>query len=176
MSGTVDDDEQLYRRIQERIGDQLCYRVENGRISFSQAAFNDPAKSPSVDRAILKYGADPHLSRKSVHDGIVSLQAAAIRRLGSTIQQFDSKGRPTAEKYDVDVTPDPKLGNCSHALVIMSPATFGSGTFKRLKEGLARLADEAGWTVEPQSKLPNRYSYQLRDLLSCLWHRLRGRV
>ena len=54
MSGVVGDDEQLYRRIRESTGQQLCYQVVDGRIVFLHAAFNDPKKRPSVDRAILK--------------------------------------------------------------------------------------------------------------------------
>lgn len=175
MSRAVDDEEQLYRRVQENVGEQLCFKVVDGRTVFLHAAFNDPKKSPSVDRAVLKYAGNPHLSRKSAQDGIVSLQATGIRRLGP-IQKLDGKGNPTNDKYDVDVTADPKLGNCSHALVVMSPSTSGSSTFKRLKEGLARLATEADWTVEPHSVLPKRYGHQLRDILIGLLHRLRGHL
>jgi hypothetical protein len=135
------------------------------------ASFNDPQKHPSVDRAILKYRRDPHLSRLSAADGIVSLHAAAIRRLGP-IPNATEKGKPTTEKYDVDVTANPLVGNCAHAVVAMSPSTFSGGTFKRLKEGLARLATEAGWAVRPQSALPERFGYQFRDAWICLLHRL----
>jgi hypothetical protein len=174
MTYAVGDDEQLYRRVQEHVGGQFCYQVDGDRIVFLHAAFNDAQKRPSVDSAILKCRRDPHLSRRSAEDGIVSLQAAAIRRLG--IPKHKDKGKSTGEKYDVDVTADPVSGNCSHALVVMSPSTAGSGTFRRLKEGLARLATEAGWKVEPNSVLPKRYGYQFQDILICLLHRLRGRI
>jgi hypothetical protein len=175
MTGAVSDEEQLYRRVQESVGKQLCYEVVGGQPVFLHAAFNDAKKRPSVDRAILKCGRDPHLSRQSTHDGIVSLQAAAIRRLGP-ITKMSEKGKPTKDKYDLDVTADPVSGNCSHALVVMSPSTAGSGTFMRRKEGLVRLANETGWTVEPHSALPRRYGYQFRDILMCALHRLRGRL
>jgi hypothetical protein len=175
MSSEVGDDEQLYRRIQEKIGEQFCFEVVDGRTVFLHAAFNDPKKNPSVDRAILKYRSNPHLSRMSVHDGIVALQAAGIRRLGP-ITKMSERGRPTDTKYDVDVAADPRFGNCSHALVVMSPSTPGSATFMRLKEGLVRLANEAGWMIEPHSKLPKRYGHQFRDILNCLLHFLRGRL
>ena len=175
MTGAVGDDEQLYRRVQDRVGEQLCYQIVDGRPVFLHAAFNDPKKRPSVDRAILKYRGDPQLSRQTAQDGIVSLQAAGIRRLGP-ISKVNEKAKPTGDKYDVDVTADTVLGNCSHAVVVMSPSTPGSGTFKRLKEGLARLATEAGWAVQPHSVLPERYGYQFRDVLNCLLHRLRGRL
>ena len=127
MTGAVGDNEQLYRRVQEHVDRQLCYRVDGDRIVFLHAAFNDPQKRPSVDRAVLKYRQDPHLSRRSAEDGIVSLKAAAIRRLGP-ISKLNEKGKPAEDKYDVDVTADPVPGNCSHALVVMSPSTAGSGT------------------------------------------------
>lgn len=176
MSSAVGDDEQLYRRVQETVGEQLCYRVEGGRILFLHAAFNDPKKSPSVDRAILKHRRDPHLSRNSAPDGIVSLNAAAIRRLGPIVTKVNEKGRSTEVTYVVDVAADPVFGNCSHALVALSPSAPGSSTFKRLKEGLARLATEAGWTVEPHSELQKRYGHQFRDILNCLLRRLRGHL
>jgi hypothetical protein len=120
MTDAVGDDEQLYRRVQESVGGQLCYQVVGDRIVFLHAAFNDPQKRPSVDRATLKYREDPHLSRRSAKDGIVSLQAAAIRRLGP-IPKLNERGKPTSEEYGVDVIADCLPGNCSHALVVMSP-------------------------------------------------------
>lgn len=175
MSVVVGDDEQLYRRIQERAGEQFCFQVVDGRTVFLHAAFNDPKKRPSVDRAVLKRGGDPHFSRKSVLEGIVSLQAAGVRRLGP-IPKMSEKGKATGDKYEVDVTADPVLGNCSHALVVMSPSTSGSGAFMRLKEGLVRLANEVGWTVKPHSELPKRCGHQFRDIILCLWHHFRGRL
>ena len=52
MSVVVGDDDQLYRRIQERAGEQFCFQVVDGRTVFLHAAFNDPKKRPSVDRAV----------------------------------------------------------------------------------------------------------------------------
>jgi hypothetical protein len=173
MNWAVGDDEQLYRRVQESIGQQLCYHVVGNQVVFSHAAFNDPKKCPSLDRAILKGSGDPHLSRKSPQDGIVCLQAATIRRLGP-ISKLNEKGKPTKDNYDVDVKASPLLGNCSHALVVTSPPNPGAGAFKRLKEGLARLATQAGWTVQPQSALPKRYGHQFRDTFVCLAHHVRG--
>lgn len=175
MSSAVGDEERLYRRVQERVGDQFCFQVVDGQTVFLHAAFNDPKKCPSIDRAILRHRGDPHLSRKSARDGIVTLETAGIRRLGP-IQRLNDKGKPTKDSYGVDVKADPRLGNCSHALVVMSPSTSSNGTFKRLKEGLVRLANEAGWTVEPNAKLTRRYRYQVRDVLNCLLLRLRGRL
>lgn len=174
MSGTVGDDEQLYRRVKENIGTQLCYKVEDGKTVFLHAAFNDPNKQPSVDRANLKHRSDPHLSRENASDGIVSLQAEGIRNLGP-ISKLNAKGKPTKDTFEVDVVADPRFGNCSHALVSMSPSTAGSGAFMRLKEGLVRLANEAGWTVTPDTRLPKRHGY-LHELVNFLVLRYRSRL
>ncbi len=175
MTAAVGDDEQLFRRVRDRVGDQLCCQVIDGRIVFQHAAFNDPKKTPSVDRAVLKCGFDPQLSRLSECDGIVALEAAQIRRLGP-ISKLDERAKPTEDKYEVNVTADPILGNCSHALVVMSPSKPSSGSFKRLKEGLARLATESGWTIEPHSVLRKRYGYRLRDAFMYLTGRLTGHL
>ena len=72
--------------------------------------------------------------------------------------------------------PDPRFGNCAHALVVMNPDTAGSGTFKRLKDALARLATDAGWTVEPNTPITAKPDHSLIEAFNCLWHRLSGRL
>ena len=173
MTGVVGDDEQVFRRIRKQVADQTCYKVEKGKLIFSSTAFNDPAKSPSFDRAVLKHLCDPHLSRKSSADGVVSLRTGDIRNLGP-IPRNDGKGRPVG-KHAVDVVPNPRIGNCSHALVVTRDNPANS-VFKRLKEALARLADQAGWTVEPDCDLPERHGNQLQDGVKCLVNRARGRI
>jgi hypothetical protein len=143
---SVNDDEELYRRVRERTpASQLCFETVAGRVVFSQAAFNDPQKRPSVDRAIL-CSSNPHRSRLAREDGIVALNAAAIRKIG--LGQ-PGQGRST---HVVDVLPDPVRGNLAHAVIVVDPAA-GSSIFKRLKEALAHLATEAGWRVEPGTPL-----------------------
>lgn len=173
MTRAVGDDEQVFRRVQECVGDQFCFRIENGKTVFLHAAFNDPANNPSVDRAILKFKGDPHLSRRGSQDGVVSLQVAAIRLLGP-IPKLNEKGKPSGVQYTIDVIADPALLNCSHSLVVMSPSASSKGTFRRLKDGLVRLANDAGWKVEPNSELPRRYVYQFKNFLICLLHHIRG--
>lgn len=167
----VADDEELYRRVREKVAGQTCYRAEGGKVVFFQSAFNDVSKQPSVDRAILKES-DPHRSRLTLEDGIIVLQANAIRRLGP-ILQLDSRGRRIHE-YAVDVLPDPKFGNCAHALVVTRPPISGTGAFKRLKDGLVRLANEAGWRIEPRTPLPRRKVLTIvLDTFQCVLRRLR---
>lgn len=142
----VEDDEELYRRVRERTpGDQLCFETIAGRVIFYHAAFNDPKKRPSVDRAILR-SRNPHHARASREDGIVALNAAAIRKIG-----LDQPAQAQSKRV-VDILPDPQEGNPAHAVIVID-STAGSSIFKRLKEALARLATEAGWRVEPGSPL-----------------------
>jgi len=158
----VADDEELYRRVRETVAGQVCYQIEGGRVVFSQAAFNDPSKQPSVDRAKLR-DFDPHRSRLTREDGIVTLEAGAVRRLGP-IPQYDNRRQPLSE-HAVDVVPDPIEGNGAHALVVTQPPVTGRSVYKRLKDGLARLATEAGWRVTPGNPLPRRkFLAVLRDV------------
>jgi len=179
MAGTVDDEEQLFRRIRDSVAGQPCFRTEGDRVIFSQAAFNDPDKSPSIERQRLK--SNPQLTRIASEDGIVTLRANEIRKLGPIAKLTnknkpakDNKGRPIT--YDVDVVPNPRFGNCAHALVVTNPETTGSGTFKRLKDALARLATEAGWTVAPNTPLTARPEHPLIDAMHCFAHRASGKL
>jgi len=174
MTGAVGDDEQVFRRVKRQVANQICYKVENGKLIFSASAFNDPQNSPSFDRAELKHHRDPHLSRECVEEGIVSLRTEQIRKLGP-IPKMNDKGKPIGS-YGVDVVPDPLLGNCAHALVVTSPGNPSTGAFKKLKDGLARLASQVGWAVEPDCELPARHGSQVQDTVLCLINRARGRI
>jgi hypothetical protein len=173
-AGEVADAEKLYRRVSESVGEQLCYKVEGDRVFFLHAAFNDPAKSPSVDRAALADG-DPHRTRRTSADGIVTLHVDAVRRIGP-IPKFNEKGKRLKEVYGVNVSSDPVLGDCAHALIEITPPNGSTGAFKKLKEALTRLATEAGWTVQPQSPLPPRTDHPLSDTFRCLLNRVKGRL
>jgi hypothetical protein len=173
MRAPVGTDEVLFRRVTETVGDQLCYRKEGGRVVFLHAAFNDAYKKPSVDRARLKWRSDPHQTRLVPAEGIVALGADAVRRLGP-IARLDQKGREMADAYAVDVLPDPVRANCAHAVIALSPATAGAGAFRRLKEGLVRLATESGWAVEPNAVIPKRLCRKCGDLLLCVMNRIKG--
>ncbi|SRR6266508_2290013 len=174
-AGQVADVEQLYRRVSESIGTQICYQIEGDRVVFLHAAFNDPAKCPSVDRAELAQ-LDPHRTRITSNDGIVTLSAQAVRQRIGPIPKFNESGKRVKEDYGVDVKSDPLFGNCAHALVEITPPNASGGAFRKLKEGLARLATEAGWTVKPKSPLPQRDNFLLGDAARCLIHRLQGRL
>ena len=149
----VADDEDLYRRVPPASGSSLCYQVDNGRVIFKTGAFNDSAKRPSVDRAIFRLF-DPNRTRLTSDDGVIVLRAEAIRKLGP-MTQSDYRGKPVT-KHLVDVSPKPIFfSNCSHAEVNSQPE-LGSNGFRRLKDALVRLANEASWHVHPQAVLPRK--------------------
>lgn len=165
----VGDDEEVYRRVRETVPGHTCFQIEGGRVVFLHSAFN--GDQPSVDRAKLKQF-DPHRSRLTREDGIVALQARAIRQLGP-ISRFDNRQKPLPGSV-VDVLPDPKIGNCAHALVVTYPPLIGKGGFRRLKERLVRLANDAGWRVEPGTVLPRRKVLTIvLDTIQCVFGRLR---
>jgi hypothetical protein len=147
----VEDDEDLYRRVRENTpAGQVCFEVTNGRVTFSQAAFNDPRNRPSVDRAKLR-DFDPQRTRISREDGIVALLTGRVRQLGH-VQQRNQNGHHS--QHAIDVVPEHEDGNSAHAVITTQPPLTSTSAFKRLKESLARLATEAGWRVEPGTELP----------------------
>lgn len=156
----------------------MCYQVDGGRVVFFQAAFNDPSREPSVDRAVIR--ADAQQTRVAIQDGVISLKVSAIRRLGP-IPQYGKGGKPAKDaegkpiEYAVNVIADPVHGNCAHGLIVMDPSTASGGSFRRLKDGLARLATEAGWTIEPNTPLTER-EHALKDLVRCVFHKLSRRI
>lgn len=179
MAGQVTDEEHLFRRIRGSVADQTCYQTVGNRVVFSQSAFNDPDKEPSVDRTSLR--SDPHLSRFVREDGIVTLGVEQVRKIGP-IDKLTDRGKPAKDSqgkriaYRVDVVPKPRWGNCPHALILMVPSAAGAGAFKRLKEALARLASDAGWTIQPQVPIPQPRENPFRDAIRCLGGRFVGRL
>jgi hypothetical protein len=147
----VAEEEELYRRVPRTAGPADCYKVEpDGKVRFTVAAFLDRAKRPSVDRAALR-NHNPHPTRASKEDGITSLIAGAVRKIG-VIEKKDDKGKVLSE-HAVDVVAAPVEGNNAHAEIILSPEVGGKA-FERLKEALSRLATERGWVVEPGADMP----------------------
>ena len=162
----VADDEELYRRVREKVPGHTCFRLEGGQVLFLHSAFNDVSNQPSVDRAKLRQF-DPHRTRLTQEDGIVALQTAAIRQLGP-VPRYDNRQKPLPGSV-VDVLPAPVLRNCAHALVVTAPPLTGKNALKRLKEGLVRLANDAGWRIEPGDSLPRRKVLGIvRDTFQCV--------
>ena len=174
----ISDEESVYRRVRKSTGaGDLCFEIENNKVKFRHAAFNDPTKKPSIERAILKCQRNPNLTRLGAEDGIVSLQVEQIRRIGPIVKN-DEKGNPTVSKFSPDVMADPTLLNCAHALIVLSPEKYNETTFKKLKTSLARLATEKeiAWEVKPNSPMPRLYFCKLYDALKSILYFVRARV
>ena len=147
VADKVEDDEVLYRSVPSG-----CFTIADGALRLTSTAFNDPAKKPSVDRAKL-CGANPAYTKKKPTDGVVSLTALSVRQIADVIQN-DVHGQPILA-HEVNVIPDvvknhPDLpDNPAHALIVTHPDLANNRVFKRLKESLARTAEQGGWLVEP---------------------------
>jgi hypothetical protein len=132
--GDVSDDEWLHRRV--RIGQ--CNRVQPPK-QLSSTAFNDKGKKPSVDRAALRPATQTKIE---ANDGVVRLLTVAVRSIGIPISA------PNPPNFEVDVWARAEPENAAHAQIEPVPNMNGS-RFEKLKEALARLAEEEDWVIEP---------------------------
>lgn len=140
-------DELLFRSVRD--GEQFHVCDPEGRlIALRSSAFNDPARTPSVDRASLRAGGPP-ASRRNEGDGVVSVAACEVRAIDSVVTN-DAKGEVVCA-HAVDVRHDPVEANYSHALVEAAPQLNSDSAWKRLKEALCRIAQARGWVCLPQS-------------------------
>lgn len=139
----VGDDEIVLRAVRNESGE---YTIRDGTLRVSSSAFNDRERKPSVDREAVR--GSPELARKSATDGVISLITGDVRSINVTTN--DAKGRPVHE-HSVDVTHNPLANNLSHCLIICVPALQNDTIFRKLKEALARLAEQRGWRVPPAS-------------------------
>lgn len=140
--------EHLYRRVPNN---PTMFAMVEGKLRLSSGAFNDPGsangeKRPSVDRAKLRND-DPHSAKTNPTQGVVGLVTSEVRAIRAVIKT-DSNGN-TVYTHDVDVVPDPLPDNGSHALVTVTPSFESKRPFERLKDSLARLAEQRGWLVVP---------------------------
>ncbi|MBF3898958.1 hypothetical protein ISI01_26155 [Burkholderia pseudomallei] len=145
---SVQNDEHLYRRVPNI---PSMFSTVNGKLQLSSSAFNDPGsngsqKRPSVDRAKLR-NFDPAQSKTAPTQGIVGLVAGEVRAIRD-VKKTDPSGT-TIYTHDVDVVPEPLPENESHAVVTVSPQFASRRPFDRLKDSLARLAEQKGWLVPP---------------------------
>ena len=145
----VQDNEELYRNVRGKLEDKE-YSILNGKLIIEYHAFWDSSLKPSVDRAKLKNN-DPALSLLSKTNGIVSVNAGDIRKIGTVKTKHENE---VIADHAVDVIPDPTPENPAHAIIIVKPELFGSkskqkNAFKLLQIALAALATKNGWTLEP---------------------------
>lgn len=139
MSEGVADDEFLYRSVRDVVE---CHATTARQlVQLSHSAFNDAAREPSVDRAVLRPGG-PDSARRGDDDGVVGLQAASVRRV-----VFISK----EGKHATLVNAAPLAENASHALICADPHVTSGTAFKRTKEALCLIARPGGWLSLPKS-------------------------
>jgi hypothetical protein len=132
--GDVSDDEWLHRRV--RLGE--CRRVQAPK-QLSSSAFNDAGKKPSVDRAALRPATETKIE---ANDGVVRLLTASVRGIGIPI------AAPNPPNFEVDVWARVEPENAAHAQIEPIP-NMSRSRFDKLKEALARLAEEEDWVIEP---------------------------
>ena len=132
--GDVSDDEWLHRRV--RLGE--CKRVQPPK-QVSSSAFNDTGKKPSVDRAALRPAAQ---TKMEASDGVVRLLTEKVRGIGIPIDA------PNPPNFEVDVWSRAEPENAAHAQIEPIP-NMSSSRFYKLKEALARLAEQEDWVIEP---------------------------
>jgi hypothetical protein len=128
----IADEEVLYRAV---LNDPRMLPEDNeGNLRISTLAFNDPARRPSVDRAVLCPGG-PEETRKrfSPGSGVLSMTAANVRNI-TTVHGV------TGQVYGVDVEAVPLPENASHAEIFGRPPFDTDKIFDRIKQSLARIA------------------------------------
>ena len=147
----VDDSELLYRSVRADDGE---FTYIEGKLVFTANAFRDRSQKPSVDRSSLR--PNPVDARMSPTDGIATLITEDVRAIATV--RFEQKEPGKQERknlvYGVDVVhrpltnpPAPK-DNPAHCQVECNPEITNNHA-RKLKEALAILATNAGWTVEP---------------------------
>ena len=145
----VKDNEELYQRVRSESKFEE-YFIDRGKLIINPAAFNDPYKKPSVDRAELKEF-NPSLSRLDKTQGIVSLITGDVRAIKDV--ETNTEDREVIHAVDVIYDPIPEE-NLAHSQIIVNPEYFGTNSkqkkiFRKLRVALAKLATKNGWTLEP---------------------------
>ena len=145
----IENGESLYRRIKS---DPSMFPIIDGKQRFSSTVFNSPDHKPSVDRAKLR--SSPSETKVAITDGVITLLTADVRAISIENTSAD----PGASKtYSVDVIPRPVpvdnpdglAENKAHAQIEADPILASPSRFKKLKEALALLASQNGWSIKP---------------------------
>ena len=142
--------EVLFRSIRS---DEIVINASGWRLS--SAAFNDPGKKPSVDRAAIR--PDPSLAKKSVSQGVASLLTEEVRtRVQVLVNPTAPPGQQVAYKVNVFARPIPandpsgQPENPAHAQIESSPEFASNTHFNKLKDKLARIAELRGLVLQPE--------------------------
>ena len=142
----VDNGEVLYRSVRADCDE---YRVDEGRLRITANAFKDSCNKPSVDRSSMRL--DPRESRLGPTDGVASLVTVDVRKIGPLT--IAAPGGRVSYAVDVQHRPIQQSAsdvkeNLAHCQIECNP-DIKRNHFKKLKEALAYLASQRGWSVEP---------------------------
>jgi hypothetical protein len=141
----VADAEDLYRAISAGKG----FLFKDGKYVFSQSAFDDRLRQPSVDRSSIRVVVAE--AKLTPTDGVTAVKAEDVRK-SCKVPILDPKGKPTGE-YAVDVLHRPILApepeNLAHCQIESNPVYANDSRFRKLKEALARLATQNGFIIVP---------------------------
>lgn len=140
--------EELLHRSVKDLEQHHVSDLRGSLIRLGASAFNDPDRTPSVNRASLRAG-EPETSRRADDDGVVTVSADEVRAI-SCVVTCNNKG-VVSTHHEVDVRHVPEPDNYSHALIQADPHVRGDGAWKKLKEALCQLASRRGWSYPPAS-------------------------
>lgn len=127
----VEFDELLYRNIK-----RVYWKPRNGGFYLGTQAFTDPEYRISVYRASL-CGNDPSHVQETAEDYVRSILAEDVRGIDTVIKYDNNEPK---ELYRVDVVPDPKPNDCSHAVICTDHEITGPRIFRRLQIRLVCLS------------------------------------
>lgn len=145
----VNDDEWLYRSVRANSAE---YKRTPEGLKVSRSAFSARDNAPSVDRSSLRN--NPADTRLNASDGIVRLLTRRVREIGNI--RTNPNDINSDRTYAVDAVHRPlsvangdERDNDAHCQIECTPDIAMDNHFKRLREALARIADEQGWVVPP---------------------------
>jgi hypothetical protein len=132
----------------------------DGSVYVSANAFADKEKQPSLYRRCLTddppYSNPPRLfsPEKQFLDAVVTLRAGAIRQLSPFVADSGEGRNRVTTTYSINIKPDLSDNqHQSHAIVYAEPNYRSNSAFERIKERLARIANERiateGWAIAP---------------------------
>lgn len=89
-------------------------------------------------------GHDPSRTQQAPGNAVLQLIAAEVRAIGD-VEQRDHQGR-ILRRHVLDVEPVPLADNPAHAEIYAMPDIESKGTYRRMLEALARIAE---WAIPP---------------------------
>lgn len=142
---SVQDNDEVYRCIFPNNEEKglVFYSYNNNTPRFSSASFNDKCSEPSVDIAPL-CNFDPSKTIKCKGSGVITLLVEDIRT-----EKVNILSDKKEIEYLLDVKHTPSSKNKAHGSILPNPQYKSKRHFKKIKERLAYIANQNGWTIEP---------------------------